>query len=61
MKRVLLWVLALLLLVAAGFGVGALTYEPPEPEFEEVSVSVVPGTSPTVVPMPEPTSGPAGS
>jgi len=41
-KRVLLWVLALLLVAAAGFGIGALTYSPPDPEFEDVPASVTP-------------------
>lgn len=48
MKRILYWALALLLVAAAGFGIGALTYEPPDPEFVEAPASVDPGTTPSV-------------
>ena len=34
-KRVILWVVILVVAAAAGFGVAALTYEPPDPEMEQ--------------------------
>ena len=34
MKRVVAWILVLVLAVAVGFGLGALTYEPPAPEID---------------------------
>lgn len=40
MKRVVTWILVLALGVAAGFGLGALTYEPPAPEMDAPATSV---------------------
>ena len=39
MKRVVAWILVLALAVAAGFGLGALTYEPPSPELDPPATS----------------------
>jgi hypothetical protein len=34
MKRVVAWILVIALAVGIGFGLGALTYEPPAPELD---------------------------
>ncbi|MEX1047529.1 MAG: hypothetical protein WD757_07775 [Actinomycetota bacterium] len=49
MKRTLLWILVLLIGMGVGFGLGALTYEPPAPQFDV-------GSSPAVAPSLSPTA-----
>lgn len=42
LKRVLIWLVVLGIAAAVGFGLGALTYEPPAPEFEIPEAAVPP-------------------
>jgi len=40
MKRVVAWILVIAVALGIGFGLGALTYEPPAPEIEAPASSV---------------------
>lgn len=40
MKRVVAWILVIAVALGIGFGLGALTYEPPTPEIDVPASSV---------------------
>lgn len=40
MKRVVAWILVIAVALGIGFGLGALTYEPPAPEIDVPASSV---------------------
>lgn len=56
MKRVVIWTAVLAVAIAAGFGLGALTYKPPAPGMDEPVVqmeSVAPTSSPAGEVLPD--------
>jgi hypothetical protein len=55
-KRLLVWILVLAAAVAAGFGLGALTYKPPNPDVQAAQTTA--GTSGTPTPTPSSSSPP---